>query len=152
MHVCDITYMSMFDNIFPRNTVDYRGHSISFYAFIFITLISTFRSLIHLLARDGGAGTIAGMDLSVKGANNIIAIFGQWGASQLILAFFQWVVIFRYQGLVALFLLAIAFEQALRYLSGTLKPVQTKHVPPGAFAMLLFPLSLILFFFALPQS
>ena len=38
------------------------------------------RSSIRLLAPDGGAGLIAGMDLSVAGAPGIIFAFALWGS------------------------------------------------------------------------
>jgi hypothetical protein len=54
-------------------------------------LLITGRSLIHLFLPDGGAGRIATIDVSVAGGANIIAIFGQWGAIQLLLAGLLWV-------------------------------------------------------------
>lgn len=43
------------------------------------------RSLIHLFADDGGAQSIATIDIGVQGGDNIVAMFGQWGAVQLVL-------------------------------------------------------------------
>jgi hypothetical protein len=45
---------------------------------------------------DGGAHSIAAIDIHVAGGANLIAIFAQWGASQLMLAFLYWIVIRRY--------------------------------------------------------
>ena len=44
-----------------------RGSKIPFYVFALYAIVSLVRSCIHLLAPDGGAGSIAGMDLSVAG-------------------------------------------------------------------------------------
>ena len=57
-----------------------RGSKLPLYLFILTAFVSTVRSLIHLLAPDGGAGSIAGMDLSVQGANGIIFAFSLWGS------------------------------------------------------------------------
>jgi hypothetical protein len=40
------------------------------YVFMLIAVLSTIRSLIHIFAPDGGAGSIAGLDLSA-GASGI---------------------------------------------------------------------------------
>jgi hypothetical protein len=44
------------------NTI--RAMKLPFYVFAAIAIVGTVRSCIHLLAPDGGAGSIAGMDLS----------------------------------------------------------------------------------------
>ena len=72
--------------------------------------VVTVRSMIHLLAPDGGAGSIATVDLSVAGGENVVAMFGQWGALQLLLALLLWVLLLRYRGLVPLVLLAFLVE------------------------------------------
>jgi hypothetical protein len=56
-----------------------RGMKLPYYIFALYAVISAVRSFIHLLAPDGGAGSIAGMDLSVAGADGIIFAFGLWG-------------------------------------------------------------------------
>jgi hypothetical protein len=68
--------------------------------FTVLAVISTVRSCIHLLAPDGGAGSIAGMDLTVAGSNNIVFTFALWGSAQLIYALIQLAVAFRYRSLV----------------------------------------------------
>ena len=98
----------------PPVAEKYQGPKASFYFLIFVAIVSTVRSLIHILAPDGGASSIAGIAVDVAGGASIVAIFGQWGASQLILALFYWLAILRYRFLVP-FMLAIVFiEQALR--------------------------------------
>jgi hypothetical protein len=92
----------------------------------------TVRSLIHLLAFDGGAGTIATMDVTVEGGANLVALFGQWGAIQLLLCLLLWVLLLRYRGFVPLVLLVFLVEPALRAASGHLKPIETLGSAPGA--------------------
>jgi hypothetical protein len=92
----------------------------------------TARSLVHLFSPDGGANSIATIDTSVFGGNNIIAIFGQWGASQLLLVSALWVLLLRYRGLVPFILCVLLLEPFLRAISGQLKPVLTLGTAPGA--------------------
>jgi hypothetical protein len=92
----------------------------------------TIRSLIHLFVADGGAHSIATIDTSVAGGSNIIAIFGQWGAIQLLLALLLWTLLIRYRGLTALVLLTLLLEPFLRSLAGHLKPIETVGTAPGA--------------------
>jgi len=94
--------------------------------------VITARSLIHLFAPDGGATSIATIDTSVAGGSNIIALFGQWGAIQLLLAALLWVLIVGYPGLVPLVLLVLALEPFTRALAGRLKPLTTMGTAPGA--------------------
>ncbi|HUJ50358.1 MAG TPA: hypothetical protein VLW25_09165 [Bryobacteraceae bacterium] len=102
------------------------------YVFAVIAMVSTVRSLIHLVAPDGGAGSIAGMDLSVPGANGIIFAFALWGSSQLIYALVQLAVAFRYRSLIPFMYLLLILETLLRMLVGRIKPVTFAHTPPGA--------------------
>jgi hypothetical protein len=89
----------------------------AYWFLIVIAAISTVRSLVHMLAPDGGAHSIAGIAFA-----NVVAIFAQWGASQLVLAIVYWVAILRYPMLTPLMLAIIVVEQLLRLLAGELKP------------------------------
>lgn len=90
------------------------------------------RSLIHLLASDGGAQSIATVDLSVEGGENIVAMFGQWGAIQLLLGVLLVVLVLRYPGLVPLTLATLLAELVLREVAGALKPLTTVGTAPGS--------------------
>ncbi len=125
------------------NTV--RGSKIPVYLFTLIAVVSAARSMIHMLAPDGGAGSIAGIDLSVAGAGGIVFAFGLWGSSQLIYALVQLLVAFRYRSLVPFFYLLLALEVLLRILVGQIKPVSFAHTPPGQVGnYVLLPLALIM--------
>ena len=124
---------SLLSRVLPAsadNTV--RGMKLPVYVFMLIAAVSTVRSVIHLVAPDGGAGSIAGMDLSVPGANGIVFAFGLWGSSQLIYALIQLVVAFRYRSLIPFMYVLLMLEALLRILVGRLKPVSFAHTPPGA--------------------
>jgi hypothetical protein len=112
------------------NTI--RGMKLPVYVFTLIAIVSLVRSCIHLLAPDGGAGSIAGMNLAVEGAGGIIFAFALWGSAQLIYAVIQLVVAFRYRSLVPFMYVLLIVETLLRQLVGHMKPVTFAHTPPGA--------------------
>ena len=101
--------------------------------------VGTARSLVHILAPDSGAGSIASMDTKVAGGDNIVALLAQWGGGQLLEAGVIWVVLWRYRGLVPLMLGVVTAEQALRVGIGTSKPLVTARTPPGALSWGLLP-------------
>ena len=120
--------------LFPAkadNTI--RGNKLPLYFFILITIIGTLRSCIHMFSPDGGAGSIAGMNTDVSGANEVIFGFALWGAEQFIYAVIQWVVILRYRSLIPLMWGVQLWETLGRMLVGHIKPVTFAHTPPGAF-------------------
>ena len=123
----------MLHALFPVADQPYQGGRAPLLFLVLIAFVSTARSLVHLLAPDGGAGSIAGINLGVAGGANIVAVFGQWGASQLVLALLQWLVIFRYRFLLPVMLVVLVSEQLLRLLAGRLKPLQIDTPPPGAY-------------------
>lgn len=130
---------NMIEVLFPAKADNIlRGSKIPFYIFTLYAILSAVRSCIHLLAPDGGAGSIAGLDLTVAGADGIIFGFALWGSSQLLFAFIQILVVVRYRSLVPLMWLMLILEVLLRQLVGVLKPVTFAHTPPGAIGNQLF--------------
>jgi len=128
----------------PRVDEEYRGAQVSFWFLVLVAVVGTFRSLVHMLAGDGGAFSIAGVQIAVEGGVNIVAIFGQWGASQLVLVFLQWLIILRYRFLVPVMPATVVMEQVLRLAIGWLKPLQFASPPPGAYgSYILLPLSFV---------
>lgn len=122
-----------------------RGPKLPYAVFSVLAAVSTVRSGIHLLAPDGGAGSIAGMDLSVPGADGIIFAFALWGGSQLIYALVQLAVAFRYRSLVPFFYLLLILETLVRMLVGRMKPVHFAHTPPGAIGnQIILPLAILM--------
>jgi hypothetical protein len=122
-----------------------RGTKIPFYIFALYAIVSTVRSCIHLLSPDGGAGTIAGMDLSVAGAEGIIFAFALWGSSQLLFALIQLLAVIRYRSLIPFMWLMLALEVLLRELVGKMKPVIFAHTPPGAIGnQIILPLAALM--------
>jgi hypothetical protein len=137
----------------PRSSEEYKGAPIAFYFLVLVAVVGTARSLIHIFAPDGGANSIAGLAIAVEGGANLVAMFGQWGASQLILAFFYWLAILRYRFLVPFMLFIVFVEQALRIGVGHLKPIEVAAPPPGEIgSYVLLPLSLIALILSLRQA
>jgi hypothetical protein len=141
-------------NLFPETDRDYIGPRSAFILFVVISIVSTIRSLIHIFFADGGASSIAGISIDVQGGKNIVAIFGQWGASQLILALMYWLVIIRYRFLVPAMLGLTFVEQLLRLGVGRIKPlVEVTGTPPGAIgSLILLPLTAIALWISLQEA
>ena len=119
------------NKVFPKNPSRYEGFRIIRLIALLYLLVMVVRSCIHLFASDGGAQSIAGIDTSVEGGDNIIAIFHQWGAIQLILAILLLVLFFRYPGLTPLILLTLALDPVLRFIAGQQMSLTTTGTPPG---------------------
>lgn len=102
---------------------------------------------------DGGAGIIAGLETEVAGGSNIIAMFGQWGLAQLLLALAMWIVIFYARALVSLGLVFSTLDWGGRILVGLLKPIEVLNPPPGEYgSYILLPLCLIALWFSFPEK
>ena len=120
-----------FKKLLPSNPTSFEGFRAVRIVTAIYLLIMVVRSCIHLFTADGGAQSIAGIDTSVEGGNNIIAIFHQWGAIQLILAVLLFVLFFRYPGLTPLILLTLALDPVLRFVAGQMMSVTATGTPPG---------------------
>lgn len=132
--------------VFPNNPSSYEGIRIIRLIAALYMFVMVVRSCIHLFAADGGAQSIAGIDTSVEGGDNIIAIFHQWGAIQLILAVLLLVLFFRNPGLTPMILLTLTLDPILRYVAGQQMSLTTTGTPPGeALNGVAFYLLLVLF-------
>ena len=117
--------------VLPRDPSSFNGYRAIRIASGLFLLLTIVRSCIHLFSSDGGANSIAGIDISVEGGDNIVAIFHQWGAIQLILAVLLSVLFVRYPGSLPLILLTLAMDPIMRFISGQIKPLITDGPPPG---------------------
>ena len=118
--------------LLPSDPTRYGGPAVALWITMALLVVITMRSLVHLFLPDGGAHSIATIDTSVAGGDNIVAIFGQWGAIQLLLVGALWVLLLRYRGLVPFILCVLLLEPFLRAISGHLKPIVTLGTAPGA--------------------
>ena len=132
-----------FKKLLPKDISIFQGFRPIRLIAVLYMLVMVARSCVHLFAADGGAQSIAGIDTSVEGGDNIIAIFHQWGAVQLILALLLLLLFFRYPGLTPLILLTLAIEPVMRLIAGQMMSLTTTGTPPGktlngaAFSLLL---------------
>lgn len=117
--------------VLPSEPFFYNGHkSIRIITALYL-LVVVVRSFVHLFTSDGGANSIAGIDISVEGGDNIVAIFHQWGAIQLMLAGLLCVLFFRYPGFTPLVVLTLAIDPIMRAIAGQMMPVTSQSTPPG---------------------
>jgi hypothetical protein len=151
--ILPVSWRPELSRLLPVDPANYWGPAIARWTTAIYLVATTVRSLIHLFAADGGAQSIATIDTAGSGGSNIIAIFGQWGAIQLLLAGLLWVLFLRYRGLLPLVILTLLLEPLLRQLSGQLKPVATIGTAPGAaFNLAVVPLLLALLYLALCRA
>jgi hypothetical protein len=119
------------NRILPENPREYRGFRVVRLITLAFLLIVVGRSVIHLFTPDGGAESIAGIDTSVSGGNNIIALFHQWGAIQLLLVALMLVLFFVYKGFTPLVIFFLALDAPMRALAGMIGKIESTHTPPG---------------------
>ena len=121
----------MLVRLFPKNPMTYKGYRlVRVLTFLFLMIVVA-RSAVHLFAPDGGANTIAGIDVSGPDGNNVIALFHQWGAIQLVLAALLLVIFFVYKGLTPLVILFLSLDAPMRALAGQMGKIESSHTPPG---------------------
>jgi hypothetical protein len=143
----------MRNQILPENPREYRGFGVVRLITLAFLLIVVARSVIHLFTADGGAESIAGIDTSVSGGNNIIALFHQWGAIQLLLVGLMLVLFFAYKGFTPLVIFFLALDAPMRALAGMMGKIESSHTPPGeALNWPAFFLLLILFVVSLLKA
>jgi hypothetical protein len=136
--------------LLPTQPAIYVGPNLPLWVTYLLLTAITVRSCIHIFLPDGGAHSIATIDISVAGGSNIVGLFGQWGAIQLLLVGLLWLLILRYRGLLPVILCTLIAEPFLRSLAGHLKPITTVHPAPGAvFNFVFLPLLSVLLYMAL---
>lgn len=107
---------------------------------------------IHYFLPDGGAGVIAGLDLSRNGAA-IIATFAWFGAVQIPMAILLFIIGLRYRTLVPIGLMALILSRSLMAIDGWFfKGAAGGHHPPEHYASpIVVVLALIFLALALRQ-
>ena len=144
--------MRVFSAILPDDARTYRGDSWISIFLVLLSVVTTIRSIIHIARHDGGAASIAGIDIDVEGGQNLVAIFAQWGLVQLLLAGVAWIAVVRYRGLIPLVLLINLLENLGRIAVGRSKPLEIAKPPPGAYgSRILWPVLAVAFWQSLPR-
>jgi hypothetical protein len=118
----------------PSTNNQYQGDR-SAAAFLGLAAVLTLiPALIHSFLPDGGAQTIAGLDLGDR-RDLVIGVFRWEGATQLALGVAMLAVALRYRPLTPLFLLLVIVERGLMALQGwVLAPPANGHHPPEHYA------------------
>ncbi|MEY3112319.1 MAG: hypothetical protein RIT23_1450 [Actinomycetota bacterium] len=119
-------------NLLPDDVSVYSGFGFVRVVVPIVLVLVVVRSCIHVFAQDGGAQRIAGVDTSVAGGDNVIAMFHQWGAVQLTLVGLLIVVFVRYPGLTPVVILTLAFDPVTRAIAARMKKLTSTKTPPGA--------------------
>ena len=134
----------------------FRGIKLSQYAFLLITAATIVRSLIHVLAPDGGAQSIATIPLesySPQAAATVILMFSLWGLSQLLMGFVYLGVYLKYKSLIPMMYLLLTVEYAMRIVIGQMKPIVTSGTAPGSIGnWIMVPVCVVLLALSLFQS
>ena len=134
--------------IFPSSGHGYRGATAALWFLVVANLVTTARSLVHIIAPDGAANSIARIEVDLPGGDNLVAKFAQWGLEQLLLALVAWVIILRYR-----FLLLHLLDLVGRIGVGLLKPLEVADPPLGAIGNFVFlPLVAIALWYSLPRT
>ena len=120
------------NKVFPTDPSIFQGSQFVRIIAGLLLFVVVVRSCIHLFTADGGAQRIAGIDTSVEGGKNIIAMFHQWGAIQLVLGALLIVLFFRYPGFTPLIVLTLAFDPVMRFVASRVLSVTSTRTPPGA--------------------
>jgi len=131
---------------------DYKGYKVAKITFLIIIIVTIIRSLIHFLAPDGGAESIATIDLNIEGGDIIVGIFALWGASQLLLAIVFLIIFFRYNNLIPFMYVLIIIEYTMRIVVGMIKPFEITGIAPGAIGnYIIIPLAIIMLILSILQ-
>jgi len=77
----------------------YRGHAFGWLVLLLLGSLNLFRGSVHLFKPDGGAQSIAGIDLSLNG-EVILTLFATMGLTQLLMAAIDFAVALRFRALV----------------------------------------------------
>lgn len=121
--------------LLPPGTNDqYRGAILSAWFLTLAGALEFVPGCIHYFLPDGGAGVIAGLDLSRDG-ETIVRVFAWMGALQIPLGALLVLVGLRYRTLVPLGLLVVAVSRGLMSVDAwLLKGAGSGHHPPEHFA------------------
>lgn len=125
----------------PSTNAAFQGAPISAWFLGLLALGSIIPGCIHYFLPDGGAGVIAGIDLSQSRAV-IVAAFAWMGATQIPYGLAQLAVATRYRSLTPLFLALALIERGLAAIAAWItKASPTGHHPPENYVVVvLLPL------------
>lgn len=141
-------------SLLPQSTNDqYCGSRYAAWYLAFYGIAWIVPGMIHGFLPDGGAGVIAGIDLT-HDAPRIFTLFAWAGATQIAHGIVTLIVALRYRTLVPLFLLVSLLERALLSWSGWVRhaPVSGHHPPEHYASLVSLPVILLFLVLALQRS
>lgn len=132
--------------LLPASTNDqYQGAKASAWFLALLGVGSFIPGCIHYFLPDGGAGVIAGIDLT-HSRDIIVAAFAWMGATQIPYGLAQLTVAMRYRSLVPLFLALALLERTLAAVAAWItKASPTGHHPPENYAVVILAPLILLF-------
>jgi hypothetical protein len=119
----------------PSTNSQYRGSMFSAGLLTVVAVLTIVPGLIHTFLPDGGAASIAGLDLGTN-RRTVIGLFAWAGATQIALGIVMLVVSLRCRSLVPLLLGVVLLERTLHALDGWLLKPGAGHHPPEHYAVL----------------
>ena len=119
----------------PSTNHEYTGSIAAAWFLTLISVLTIVPGCIHRFLPDGGAGSIAGIDLSRDG-RVIVALFAWAGATQVAFGIATLIVSLRYRTLVPLMLGLVIVERTLHALAAWGTSGGGAHHPPEHFAVL----------------
>lgn len=137
----------------PLSTNDqYRGSPGAAWFLAFYGVLWIVPGMIHSFMPDGGAGVIAGLDLS-HNPTLIFGLFAWAGATQIAHGIVTLVVAMRYRALVPLFLFVSFIERLLLSWSGWIKhaPISGHHPPEHYASLVSLPVILLFLWLSLQR-
>lgn len=137
----------------PSTNADCGGSRYSAWYLAFYGIAWIVPGMIHSFLPDGGAGTIAGLDLTPN-PTMIFGMFAWAGATQIAHGIVTLVVALRYRSLVPLFLLVSLIERLLLSWSGWVKhlPVNGHHPPEHYASLISLPVILLFLWLSVRRS
>jgi len=132
--------------ILPASTNHaYQGSALAAWYLTLAGVTTVIPGAIHYFLPDGGAGVIAGMDLSTR-ADVILAMFAWIGSVQIPQGLAEILVSVRYRPLVPVFILLKIVERGLMAIDGWLgKGAVTGHHPPEHYASVISVILSVIF-------
>lgn len=122
----------------PSSNAQYAGSPYAPRLLALFGVLTVVPGAIHSFLPDGGAGTIAGLDLSACG-QIVVALFRWAGATQIVFGCLMLLAAFRYRTLVPLVLLLLIVERSLHaWHAWGGAPPASGHRPPEHYAVLAF--------------
>lgn len=132
----------------PTTNAAYTGGRAPILFLALLVLVTLIPGLLHTLLPDGGAGVIAGLDLSSNG-DTIVRIFAWAGITQIVWGLMLLAIVVRYRSMIPLALLLLLLERCMHAINMWWpRDDGVIHHPPEAYGTLLM-VPLIALFLAL---